>query len=76
MKILYQDGDTYFFSIRKNEEMPLEKIQDLFHCDFQYVGISSEKDIRQNGYKDKVELLREKIDFRKQNLIIARRQAS
>lgn len=73
MKIIAQEDKVYLFSIGKKETKAIDKISQLFQCDFTYYGITDENDLRVNGYKELIERYFDRIDFRKQDLIIAKR---
>ena len=71
MNILAQFGDVYLFTTKKNEQNPIRKITELFQCDFTYIGLVEEDEVKTNGYKEYIEAVKEKLDFKKYNLFIA-----
>jgi len=67
----YKDG-VYVYAPRKREDTSaaLDQISELHKdVDISYVGITSEDDLRKNGYTALVETLAGKVDFSKYNLI-------
>ena len=76
MKLLGQYDGAYFFCPRKNEDTDtaIDRISEIMDSDYHYTGLTSENDVRANGYQDIVERLSEKIDFTKYSLIIAKKK--
>ncbi len=69
MRYISNKNGVHIFAPRVNEDTStaLDRISERMQCDFSYVGVTCEDDLRANGYKDLMDGV--SIDWEKYGLI-------
>jgi hypothetical protein len=75
MRYIGNKNGIEVFAPRVNEDTTtaLDNISERIEGDFSYVGVTTEHDLRANGFQELLDALAEKIDFEKYNLIFVKR---